>query len=112
MQSGSFRRSRIQILASRRAGQQASMSVLKGAALADSLEITEVPYVDSEVTGVYGLRFFADLAHPPKARTATNPIDSRKLTIFGGKGGVGKYYRGIVGSETQRFWNENPGGQH
>ncbi len=77
-------------LASRRAGQQASMSVLKGAALADSLEITEVPYVDSEVTGVYGLRFFADLAHPPKARTATNPIDSRKLTIFGGKGGVGK----------------------
>ena len=79
-----------QFLATRREGQQASMSTLQGAALADSLEITEVPYVDTEVTGVYGLRFFADLAHPPKARTATNPIDSRKLTIFGGKGGVGK----------------------
>lgn len=77
-------------LESRRGGQQASMSTLQGAALADNLEITEVPYVDTEVTGVYGLRYFADLAHPPKPRTATNPIDSRKLTIFGGKGGVGK----------------------
>eukprot|EP00981_Chlorochromonas_danica_P004738 scaffold954_cov173-Ochromonas_danica.AAC.24 len=55
-----------------------------------SLEVTEVPYVDTEVTGLYGLRFFHALAHKPVARTATNPLDSRKLTIFGGKGGVGK----------------------
>lgn len=53
-------------------------------------EITEVPYCDTEIVGVYGLRYFATLAHPPKARTATNPIGSRKITIFGGKGGVGK----------------------
>ncbi len=64
------------------------------AAAADSMystvEITEVPYVDTEVTGIYGLRFFSGLAHAPKPKTATNPINSRKLTIFGGKGGVGK----------------------
>ena len=64
------------------------------AAASDSMyptvEITEVPYVDTEVTGIYGLRFFSTLAHAPKPKTATNPINSRKLTIFGGKGGVGK----------------------
>ena len=61
----------------------------EGAALAESLEITEVPFVDTEVTGIWAA-IFADLAHPVVAKTATNPIDSRKLTIFGGKGGVGK----------------------
>ena len=47
-------------------------------------------YTCIQVTGLYGLKFFASLAHPPKAKTASNPIDSRKLTVFGGKGGVGK----------------------
>ena len=56
----------------------------------NNLEITEVPYVDTEIMGLYGLKFFAALAHPIKARSACNPIDSRKLTIFGGKGGVGE----------------------
>ena len=56
----------------------------------NNVEITQVPYCDTEVIGPYGLRFFASLAHPPVAKTATNPMDSRKLTIFGGKGGVGK----------------------
>lgn len=50
------------------------------------IEVTEVPYVDTEVTGIYGLRFFHSLAHKPLPHTATNPMDSRKLTIFGGKG--------------------------
>eukprot|EP01038_Epipyxis_sp_PR26KG_P008121 gene8121-10999_t len=54
------------------------------------IEITEVPYVDTEVTGVYGLRYFKTIAHPTVAKTASNPIDSRKVTLFGGKGGVGK----------------------
>ena len=49
-----------------------------------------MPYADTEVTGVYGLKFFADMAHVPISGTATNPMDSRKLTIYGGKGGVGK----------------------
>ena len=66
----------------------------ESAAAADSMyptvEITEVPYVDTEITGIYGLRFFSNLAHAPKPKTATNPINARKLTIFGGKGGVGK----------------------
>lgn len=39
---------------------------------------------------MYGLRFFASVAHPPIAKSMSNPIDSRKLTVFGGKGGVGK----------------------
>lgn len=56
-----------------------------------SIEVTEVPFVDTEVTGVFGLRFFHSLAHPVKPRSATNPMDSRKLTIFGGKGGVGEF---------------------
>ena len=29
------------------------------------------------------------MAHKPIPKTATNPMNSRKLTIFGGKGGVG-----------------------
>lgn len=56
------------------------------------IEGTEVPFVDTEVRGVFGLRFFHSLAHPVKARSATNPMDSRKLTIFGAKGGVGKLW--------------------
>jgi hypothetical protein len=54
------------------------------------LEITTIPYIDTEVLGIYGLRFFASLAHSPRPQTATNPIRSKKLTIYGGKGGVGK----------------------
>jgi hypothetical protein len=56
------------------------------------IEITEVPYVDTEVTGIYGLKYFSAIAHAPKAGTATNPINSKKLTIFGGKGGVGEFF--------------------
>ena len=41
--------------------------------------------------GIYGLKYFSQIAHAPKPKTATNPINSRKLTIFGGKGGVGEY---------------------
>ena len=55
-----------------------------------TIELTEVPYFDTEVNGIYGLRFFASVAHKPVPNTATNPIMSRKLCIFGGKGGVGK----------------------
>jgi len=74
------------------------------------IEVTEVPFVDTEVTGLYGLRFFHSLAHPlmrkdlsgasnssttkvttsKKTVLATNPIDSRRVSLFGGKGGVGK----------------------
>ncbi len=53
-------------------------------------ERIQVPFFDTEILGVYGLRFFANSAHAPKANSATNPIDSRKLSIYGGKGGVGK----------------------
>lgn len=42
------------------------------------------------IAGIYGLKYFSQIAHAPKPKTATNPINSRKLTIFGGKGGVGK----------------------
>lgn len=73
----------------RRRGQQTCLQQLK--TLAQSpIEMTEVPYFDTEVTGVYGLRFFASMAHPVLPKTATNPVTSRKLTVFGGKGGVGK----------------------
>ena len=54
------------------------------------IEISEVPYFDTEILGIYGLKFFANTAHAPKVNTATNPIDSRTLSIYGGKGGVGK----------------------
>ena len=83
-------------VATRRASQRAPMDKLRAAAAAAAadgtykIEVTEVPYVDTEVTGIYGLRFFSGLAHAPMPKTATNPMDSRKLTIFGGKGGVGK----------------------
>ena len=80
----------ISYLLTRRRGQQSCLSQLKSVSAANSIDVTEVPYIDTEVTGVYGLRFFASIAHPPKPKTPTNPIDSRKLTVFGGKGGVGK----------------------
>ena len=56
----------------------------------NKVQLSTVPYCDTEVIGAYGLRFFASLAHNPRENTATNPINSKKLTIFGGKGGVGK----------------------
>jgi len=83
-------------VATRRAAQRGPIEKLHAAAAAASadgtyhIEVTEVPYVDTEVTGIYGLKFFSGLAHAPKPKTATNPMNSRKLTIFGGKGGVGK----------------------
>lgn len=77
-----------QYITTRRAGQQACITALRRSA--GELEFTEVPYVDTEITGLYGLKYFAQLAHVPAAKSATNPVDSRKLTIFGGKGGVGK----------------------
>jgi len=84
-------------LQTRRNGQEkcikdinAASSIASKLAGTNPIEITEVPQVDTEVTGIYGLRFFSSLAHAPKKGSATNPIDSRKLTIFGGKGGVGK----------------------
>ena len=55
-----------------------------------AIAVTEVPYVDTEVRGIYGLRFFHSLAHPLQIHSPSNPIEARKLTIFGGKGGVGK----------------------
>eukprot|EP01035_Chromulina_nebulosa_P018324 gene18324-24014_t len=42
------------------------------------------PPPDTEITGVYGLRFFGLLAHQ------FNKLLTKKLTIFSGKGGVGK----------------------
>lgn len=79
-------------LATRSAGQKYVINSLSSKAkLAwPSIEISEVPYIDTEATGLFGLKFFASVAHPPRARSASNPIDSRKITIFGGKGGVGK----------------------
>ena len=82
-------------LQTRRNGQEKCIKDINAAASIASkisgsnpIEITEVPQVDTEVTGIYGLRFFSSLAHTPKKNSATNPIDSRKLTIFGGKGGI------------------------
>ncbi len=84
-------------LRTRRAGQDKAINSVTNLANninskreTNKLEITTVPYVDTEVTSVFGLRFFHSLAHIPKVGSATNPIDSRKLSIYGGKGGVGK----------------------
>ena len=77
-------------LQTRSRGQRSCIETLKNSVQKTAIEITEVPYVDTEVTGIYGLRFFHSVAHKPVAKTATNPIDSKKLTVFGGKGGVGK----------------------
>ena len=76
-------------LSSRVGAQQSCIAQIKAAAPA-TVQVSEVPFSDTEVLGPFGLKFFASLAHPPTANTATNPIASRKLTIFGGKGGVGK----------------------
>merc|ERR1719231_1105116 len=86
----------LQYVENRRRSQQVSISGLQNTMLMNrnvddvKIEVTEVPYFDTEILGIYGLKFFANNAHAPKANTATNPIDSRKLSIYGGKGGVGK----------------------
>jgi arsenite-transporting ATPase len=80
----------ISYLKTRRRGQQGCLDQLKVMTAAENIYVSEVPYCDTEVTGIYGLRYFASIAHAPKIKTPTNPIDSRKLTVFGGKGGVGK----------------------
>lgn len=79
-------------LTTRSAGQKNVINTLMTNAKSTwpSIEISEIPYIDTEATGLFGLKFFASVAHPPRPRSASNPIDSRKLTIFGGKGGVGK----------------------
>lgn len=79
-------------LSVRSSGQKSVISSLTNKAKSawPSIEVSEVPFIDTEATGLFGLKFFGSIAHPPRARTASNPIDSRKLTIFGGKGGVGK----------------------
>jgi arsenite-transporting ATPase len=84
-------------LRTRSKGQQVSLELLKrfigSTSMKQSFEVTEVPFLDTEVTGIYGLRFFSRLAHPNDKEgslSASNPMDSRPLTIFGGKGGVGK----------------------
>jgi anion-transporting ArsA/GET3 family ATPase len=76
-------------LSSRRRAQQSCTARLT-ASLKPGVELSQVPYVDTEVRGVYGLRYFAQLAHAPAPKSATNPMNSKKLTVFGGKGGVGK----------------------
>jgi arsenite/tail-anchored protein-transporting ATPase len=75
----------------RRSAQRRCVDIIQREAIAGNFDIVEAPFVDTEVTGVYGLRYFATVAHPiQKPITSTNPINSKKLTIFGGKGGVGK----------------------
>ena len=101
---------------------RAAAAITSGSEGYPYIEITEVPYIDTEVTGntthsylfltvhtkschsyifllhkllltftgLYGLKYFSQIAHAPKPKTATNPMSSRKLTIFGGKGGVGE----------------------
>jgi arsenite-transporting ATPase len=72
------------------AAQHAQLHVTQENALVPQqlLEVTQIPLVDTEATGVYGLKYFASLAH---RRDLENETDhSKKLTIFGGKGGVGK----------------------
>jgi arsenite-transporting ATPase len=71
-----------------RAQRECITSLTSTAPLA--VEITEVPFLDTEMVGPYGLKFFASMAHPADASAASNPMGSKKLTIFGGKGGVGK----------------------
>ena len=86
----------LQYIENRRKAQQASIMSLQNTIEMNreadevKMEVTQVPYLDTEILGIYGLKFFANVAHAPKANTATNPIDSRKLSIYGGKGGVGK----------------------
>lgn len=69
---------------------QRDLALKQQATSSATVDVTQVPYFDTEITGIYGLRFFSNVAHVPKPKSATNPIDSRKLSIFGGKGGVGK----------------------
>eukprot|EP01041_Mallomonas_annulata_P004598 gene4598-9134_t len=76
-------------ITTRKRSQQSSLLTIQSNKPSD-VQVTEVPYFDTEVTGIYGLRFFASIAHKVVANSPTNPISSRKLTIFGGKGGVGK----------------------
>ena len=55
----------------------------------------QVPYLDVEVRGVYGLKFLGDTAFDPQGPAfrdlfeAGGPI-ATKFVLFGGKGGVGK----------------------
>ncbi len=59
------------------------------------LSAVQVPYLDVEVRGVYGLKFLGDTAFDPQGMAfkdlfaAGGPI-ATKFVLFGGKGGVGK----------------------
>lgn len=63
----------------RKAAQRRCIDTLRQSSSHLNLEVQEVGYVDTEVVGIPGLRFFAALAH-------RYPEKSRLLTIFGGKG--------------------------
>jgi arsenite-transporting ATPase len=77
-------------LATRSAGQRGVITRLQRS-LPSGVQLVEVPYVDTEVTGIYGLRFFGSLAHPQDdSDSCSDPANSKPLTIFGGKGGVGR----------------------
>lgn len=73
----------------RQFGQRRCADVINQEAISGNFDVIEAPFVDTEVTGIYGLRYFATVAHPLAKMASTNPINSKKLTIFGGKGGVG-----------------------
>ena len=66
-------------------GQQRAISGLKSflssssssSSSSKAVEVTEVGYVDTEVTGVYGLRFFHRIAHPSTVNTVIRAEQSR-----------------------------------
>ena len=72
-------------------GQQRAISGLKSflssssSSSSKAIEVTEVGYVDTEVTGVYGLRFFHRFAHPNEAnmvRRRGEPLSAVILRDF------------------------------
>lgn len=69
---------------SRQSSQQKCIEKLRSI-VSSPIEVSTVPYCDTEVVGLFGLRYFASLAHPVRLNSATNPIQSKKLTIFSGE---------------------------
>lgn len=43
------------------------------------IEVTEVGYLDTEVAGIYGLRYFSTIAHPLIPHAASHPKSSKKI---------------------------------
>jgi arsenite/tail-anchored protein-transporting ATPase len=59
------------------------------------LSAVQVPYLDVEVRGVYGLKFLGDTAFDPQGAAFKDLFETggpiaTKFVLFGGKGGVGK----------------------